>query len=143
MIEALMAILDPDQSTDLPTKVLLVDDEKEFIDTLAERLDTRGISAKVVYSGEEALPVIKSDPPEVVLLDLKMPGMDGMDVLRKIKHEHPITEVIIYTGHGGDVEKELSRELGVFAYLQKPVDIGVLTDTMKAAYKKMKRVSEI
>jgi len=138
-----MANLDSDHSTDLPNKVLLVDDEKEFIDTLAERLDTRGISAKVVYSGEEALPVIKKDPPEVVLLDLKMPGMDGMDVLRKIKHEHPITEVIIYTGHGGDVEKALSRELGVYAYLQKPVDIGVLIDTMKAAYKKMKRVSEI
>ena len=138
-----MANLDFDHSADFPSKVLLVDDEKEFIDTLAERLDTRGIRSKVVYSGEEALPVIKEDPPEVVLLDLKMPGMDGMEVLRKIKHEHPMTEVIIYTGHGGDVEKELSRELGVFAYLQKPVDIGVLIDTMKAAYQKMKRVSEI
>ncbi len=138
-----MANLDFDHSADFPSKVLLVDDEKEFIDTLAERLDTRGIRSKVVYSGEEALPVIKEDPPEVVLLDLKMPGIDGMDVLRKIKREHPMTEVIIYTGHGGDVEKELSRELGVFAYLQKPVDISVLIDTMKAAYKRMKRLSEI
>jgi DNA-binding response OmpR family regulator len=134
-----MAILDSDQRTDLPAKVLLVDDEKEFIDTLAERLNTRGIDAKVVYSGEEALPVIKKEPPEVVLLDLKMPGMDGLDVLRKIKHEHPKTEVIIYTGHGGDMEKALSKELGVFAYLQKPVDIGVLIDAMKAAYKKMNK----
>ena len=127
------------QSTDLPDNVLLVDDEREFIDTLAERLHTRGISAETVYSGEEALPVIAANPPQVVLLDLNMPGMDGMDVLRRIKHEHPKTQVIIYTGHGGDMERALSRELGVFAYLQKPVDIGVLIDTMKAAYKKSKK----
>jgi DNA-binding response OmpR family regulator len=132
-----MVILDSSQTTDLPNKVLLVDDEKEFIDTLAERLDTRGISSKVVYSGEEALPVIKKDPPEVILLDLKMPGLDGMDVLRRVKNEHPETEVIIYTGHGGEMERDLATELGAFLYLQKPVDIGVLIDAMKAAYKKI------
>jgi DNA-binding response OmpR family regulator len=134
-----MANPNADQSIELPGKVLLVDDEREFIDTLAERLHSRGISATVVYSGEEALPVIDASPPQVVLLDLNMPGMDGMDVLRRIKHEHRQTQVIIYTGHGGEKERALSRELGVFAYLQKPVDIGVLIDTMKAAYKESKK----
>ena len=126
-------------------KILVVDDEALARERLLRLLGKLQPEAQCLQadSGEEALALVEQCAPDLLLLDIRMPGMDGMDVLRKIKHEHPITEVIIYTGHGGDVEKELSRELGVFAYLQKPVDIGVLIDTMKAAYKKMKRVSEI
>ena len=75
--------------------------------------------------------------PEVMVLDLKMPGIDGMEVLRRVKRTHPRTEVIILTGHGSDAEEVLAGELGAFAYLRKPVDIEVLTKTMKAAYHRL------
>ncbi len=81
--------------------------------------------------------MIESDEPEVMVLDLKMPGIDGLEVLRRVKRTHPLTEVIILTGHGSDKEKRLAKELGAFAYLQKPVDIEELTETMKAAYRRL------
>ena len=122
---------------DLPTKILLVDDEKEFVETLSERLQTRNIEAAIAYDGEEALAIMKDDAPEVMVLDLKMPGIDGLEVLRRVKRDHPGTEVIILTGHGSPVEAELAKELGAFAYLEKPVNVDVLADTMKAAYRKI------
>jgi len=68
---------------------------------------------------------------------LKMPGIDGIEVLRRMKREHPHVEVIILTGHGSEREEILARELGAFAYLKKPVDIDVLSQTMKEAYRKL------
>ena len=81
--------------------------------------------------------MVADDQPEVMVLDLKMPGIDGIEVLRRMKKSHPETEVIILTGHGSSAEEELAAELGAFAYLRKPVDIEVLTETMKAAYRKI------
>ncbi len=72
-----------------------------------------------------------------MVLDLKMPGVNGMDVLRKVKKERPHVEVIILTGHGSEKDKDLAMELGAFAYLEKPVDIEILTKTMKEAYAKI------
>jgi DNA-binding response OmpR family regulator len=118
-------------------KVLLVDDEIEFVDALSERLSTRNFTTSVAYSGEEALENISKIQPDVMILDLKMPGIDGIEVLRKVKAEHPETEVIILTGHGSDIEKRIALELGAFAYLEKPVDINVLSETMKKAYSKI------
>ena len=92
----------------------------------------------VVYDGEDALAAVKDDQPEVMVLDLKMPGIDGLEVLRQVKKNHPETEVIILTGHGSEKEEELAKELGAFAYLQKPVDIDKLSETMKNAYKKIR-----
>ena len=123
---------------DLPSKVLLVDDEKEFVHTLSERLLTRNFDSSVVYDGEQAIDFIKRDEPEVMVLDLKMPGIDGLEVLRRVKREHPKVEVIILTGHGSDKEETTARELGAFAYLQKPVNIDLLAQTMKEAYAKLK-----
>lgn len=123
---------------DTPKKVLLVDDEKEFVHTLSERLQTRHMVPSVVYNGEEALTFVDKDEPEVMVLDLKMPGIDGLEVLRRVKKEHPDTEVIILTGHGSSHERQLAMELGAFAYLEKPVDINVLTDTMKKAYARIR-----
>jgi two-component system response regulator CpxR len=80
---------------------------------------------------------VANEEPEVMVLDLKMPGIDGMEVLRRVKRTNPGTEVIILTGHGSDREEALAAELGAFAYLRKPVDIEVLTETMKAAYRKV------
>ncbi len=122
---------------DVPSKVLLVDDEKEFVHTLSERLQTRDMNSSVVYDGEEALDFIANDEPEVMVLDLKMPGIDGIEVLRRVKRDYPNIEVIILTGHGSDKEEQIAMDLGAFAYLQKPVDINVLAQTMKDAYRKM------
>jgi len=122
---------------DVPSKILLVDDEKEFVHTLSERLQARSMSPAVAYDGEEALTVIEADQPDVMVLDLKMPGIDGLEVLRRVKQKHPETEVIILTGHGSEAEETLAEQLGAFAYLRKPVDIDILTDTMKKAYAKV------
>lgn len=121
----------------MPKKILLVDDEKEFVHTLSERLETRNFTSSIVYDGEQALESVKEDEPEVMVLDLKMPGIDGLEVLRRVKQEHPLVEVIILTGHGSEREKALAEELGAYAYLHKPVDINILTKTMKEAYQKL------
>jgi CheY-like chemotaxis protein/cytidylate kinase len=127
----------PEPDFETPSRILLVDDEREYVHTLSERLQTRNLPAEVVYDGEQALAVLASESPEVMVLDLKMPGIDGIEVLRRVKRDHPEVEVIILTGHGSDREKELAMELGAFAYLQKPVDIDVLAETMKKAYRQV------
>jgi CheY-like chemotaxis protein len=124
-------------NVDVPSKVLLVDDEREFVHALSERLHTRAMRPAVAYDGEEALSMVEADQPEVMVLDLKMPGIDGLEVLRQVKQKHPDTEVLILTGHGSDAEEALAAQLGAFAYLRKPVDIDILTDTMKKAYAKV------
>jgi two-component system response regulator CpxR len=124
---------------DIPKKVMLVDDEVEFVQTLSERLQTRKYDSKIAYNGEEALASMEEEQPEVMVLDLKMPGISGFDVLREVKAKHPDTEVIILTGHGSSKEEELAYELGAFAYLEKPVDINILSKTMNEAYAKINR----
>ena len=124
---------------DKPSKVLLVDDEREFVQTLSERLNMRDIGSAVAFDGESALELIQEDEPEVMLLDLQMPGIDGMEVLKRVKAAHPEIEVVILTGHGTDKHRALCMELGAFAYLEKPVDIDVLSDTLKRANEKMRR----
>jgi CheY-like chemotaxis protein len=122
---------------ELPSKVLLVDDEREFVQTLSERLLLRDMGSAVVYDGESALNLLRDDEPEVMILDLKMPGIDGIEVLRKVKETRPEIEVIILTGHGSDKDRETCMDLGAFAYLHKPVDIDLLSQTLKAANDKI------
>ncbi len=122
---------------EVPRKILLVDDEKEFVRTLSERLETRGMGSALAYDGEQALRLIETDAPHVVVLDLMMPGIHGLEVLRSIKDEHPRTEVIILTGHGSDEERDCAMEFGAFAYLLKPTDIGILTALLRDAYRKV------
>ncbi len=122
---------------DAPGRVLLVDDEREFVQTLSERLLMRDVESAVVYDGEEALSFVKDDEPDVMVLDLKMPGIDGVEVLRRVKRDHPDIEVIILTGHGSKADEELCLGLGAFAYLQKPVDIELLSQKMREAYRKL------
>jgi DNA-binding response OmpR family regulator len=104
--------------------------------TLSERLEVRDIPSDVVYDGQQALTFVKTDVPDVMVLDLRMPGMDGMEVLRRIKEDHPRVEVIIVTGHGSEKDEQLARDLGAFEFLKKPVDINVLAETIKAASEK-------
>jgi CheY-like chemotaxis protein len=124
---------------EMPSKVLLVDDEREFVHTLSDRLQMRDLGSAVVYDGEQALSLVAEEEPEVMVLDLKMPGIDGVEVLRRVKREHPSVEVIVLTGHGSKEIEKLCLELGACAYLEKPVDIETLADTMKEAYRKLKK----
>jgi CheY-like chemotaxis protein len=121
-----------------PSKVLLVDDEREFVQTLSERLMMRDMGSAIAYDGESALDIVAEDDPEVMILDLKMPGIDGIEVLRRVKQSRPEIEVIILTGHGNEADKQVCMDLGAFAYLQKPVDIDKLSATLKAANARMR-----
>jgi DNA-binding NtrC family response regulator len=94
-----------------------------------------------VSSGREALEIMDRDHPEVMVLDLKMPGVDGYEVLRKTKEKSPETEIIILTGHGNEDDRQRCMELGAFAYLEKPADIDILTKTMKDAYENIQKKS--
>ncbi len=123
---------------ELPSRILLVDDEREFVQTLSERLQMRDMGSTVVYDGHQALSLLSEEEPEVIVLDLRMPGIDGIEVLRRIKQEHQNVEVIVLTGHGSKKDQETCMELGAFAYLQKPVDIDKLSRTMQEAYRKVK-----
>ena len=116
-------------------KVLLVDDEQEFIETLSERLKMRELDTKLALDGEQALEAVQDDEPDVMLLDLKMPGMDGMEVLRKVKKAYPGVQVVMLTGHGTDKDEEQAKHLGAYAYLQKPVDLENLVVTLRDAFK--------
>ncbi len=124
---------------EMPSKVLLVDDEREFAQTLSERLMMRDMGPAVAYDGESALKLINEDEPEVMIVDLKMPGIDGLEVLRKVKETRPEIEVIILTGHGHEADRELCMKLGAFAYLQKPLDINELSEIIKKANEKIRR----
>jgi len=116
-------------------KILLVDDEKEFVETLSERIRMRDHKSDVALNGEEALKHMDDDLPDVVVLDLKMPGIDGMEVLRRIRKAYPDVQVIMLTGHGSDKDEKEARKLGAFEYLQKPVEIETLMKKIKKAYK--------
>jgi CheY-like chemotaxis protein/cytidylate kinase len=124
---------------EMPSKVLLVDDERDFVQTLSERLIMRDMGSAVAYDGESALNLIKEDEPEVIIVDLKMPGVDGLAVLQKVNETRPEIEVIILTGHGHEVDRQLCMELGAFAYLQKPLDINVLSETIQKANEKIRQ----
>jgi DNA-binding NtrC family response regulator len=115
-------------------KVLLVDDEAAFVDTLAQRLKMRELNVKTVYDGEQALARLKSEEPDVMVLDLKMPGLQGMDVLREVRKTYPKMQVIILTGHGTEKDEEEARRLGGFDFLRKPADIETLVGKISEAY---------
>ena len=117
----------------LPSKVLLVDDEREFVETLSERLQLREVGASVVYDGEQALAAIAKEEPEVVVLDLRMPGVDGLEVLERIKTSYPAVKVIVLTGHGSARDRDQCLKLGAFAFLQKPVELEELAEVMRQA----------
>ncbi len=116
-----------------PLKVLFVDDEEDFVRTLAQRMEMRDLGGDVALSGREALDALERDPPDVMVLDLKMPGIGGMEVLRRVKKVNPAIQVVIMTGHGSEQDEEEARRLGAFDYLRKPVDIEVLMDAIRQA----------
>lgn len=112
-------------------KVLLVDDEQEFVLTLAERMSLRGIDALAAHDGEEGLRMVEEAHPEIVVLDLMMPGMSGVEVLQRIKVRHPSVRVILLTGHGSTREGIEGMRLGADDYLMKPINIDELIEKMR------------
>ncbi len=117
-------------------KVLFVDDETEFLDTLVKRMKRRSVEATGVGSGLEALDFLDNNSVDVVVLDVKMPGMDGIEALREIKRRHPLTEVIMLTGHANVEVAIQGMELGAFDYLMKPMEIDELLYKVQDAFKK-------
>jgi DNA-binding NtrC family response regulator len=116
-------------------KILLVDDEEEFVKTLSERIKMRNLGPDIALNGEQALKIVKDQVPDVMILDLRMPGIDGMEVLRRVRKKYPEVQVIILTGHGTEKDEKEARRLGAFEYMQKPADIDNLVKTIRQAYK--------
>jgi DNA-binding NtrC family response regulator len=116
--------------------VLFVDDEPDFLQTLLKRMRKRSVNAAGVGSGEEALVHLAQFPADVVVLDVRMPGMGGIETLRAIKKKTPLTEVVMLTGHASlEVARE-GMENGAFDYLMKPVDIDDLLYKIQDAFHK-------
>jgi DNA-binding NtrC family response regulator len=113
-------------------RVLLVDDETEFVSALSERLYLRGFEAQTATSGEEALEKIAASPPQVVLLDMLMPGMSGLEVLQHIRKDYPQVQVILLTGRGSWDGIMGIRE-GAYECLMKPIQIEELIPIMTSA----------
>jgi DNA-binding NtrC family response regulator len=115
--------------------VLLVDDENEFVDAFAERLRLRGFNPQIANNGEQALRMVEEGNARIMILDLKMPGIDGLEVLRLVKKKHPEIQVIILSGHGSEKDEDTARNLGAFEYLRKPADIGAVLEALSRAEK--------
>ncbi len=116
-------------------KILLVDDEEEFVKTLSERIKMRELGTNIAHDGEQALELVDNEVPDVMVLDLRMPGIDGMEVLKRVKKAYPDVQVIILTGHGSEKDEEEARRLGAFEYLQKPVEVDTLVQKIQRAYR--------
>jgi DNA-binding NtrC family response regulator len=119
-----------------PIKILLVDDEEDFVEMLSLRLEAVGEKVTPAYSGKECLQVLEDQDIDVVILDVKMPGMDGMETLQEIKRRFPPVEVLLMTGHGTMDSAVEGQDLGAFDYLLKPADFNELMAKLEAARKK-------
>ncbi len=115
-------------------KVLLVDDEEMFVKSLSMRLTLRNLKTEVVTDGEQALGFVDKFDPDIIILDLRMPGMDGIDVLKKTKEKHPDTQVIILSGRETPKDREEAKKHGAFDFVTKPADIDMLAGRVKEAY---------
>jgi len=115
-------------------KVLLVDDEEDFVSTLSERLQLRDIVTLVATDGDQALDIMMSEQPPVVVLDVMMPGIGGIEVLQQIKRRYPETQIILLTGQGTTRDGIKAMRLGAYDFLMKPVKIEELVKKMNAAF---------
>jgi DNA-binding NtrC family response regulator len=115
-------------------RVLLVDDEKDYLQTTAKIFRRKGINAELCNAGRDAVALLQEKKCQVVVLDLKMPGMAGQEVLREIKTAHPFVQVIILTGHATSEDAADCLTSGAFDFLIKPVEMDQLIDRIKTAY---------
>lgn len=119
-------------------RALIVDDEEELVFTLVERLALRGIKAQGTITGAEALSLIENETFDVAVVDVKMPGIGGLQVMEGLRTRCPDLQVILLTGRGSEKENEMGLEAGAFAYLMKPIDIEELVKMMKDAVESSK-----
>lgn len=115
-------------------KILLIDDEEEFVSTLAQRLEFRGYNAKAVHDGQAGIDTLLDDKFDMVILDLMMPGIDGLETLKQIKENLPDQKVILLTGHGSTKAGMEGMRLGAVDYLMKPIDIKDLIEKITQAF---------
>ena len=124
--------------------VMLVDDEVPFVETMTKRLSKRELIVLPAYSGREALEKLEKNGVDVVILDVKMPAMDGIETLREIKRTYPLVEVIMLTGHATVETAVEGMRLGAFDYLMKPCEIEeLLAKVAEAKEKKSKHEQKI
>ena len=115
-------------------KLLIVDDEEDFLKSIAERLGMRDFDVTTATEGKIAVKAAKKGKFDVAILDMKMPGMDGMELLQILKKKHKFLEVIILTGHGAIDSAVEATKLGAYSYLEKPYDFQKLLEVLKQAY---------
>jgi DNA-binding NtrC family response regulator len=115
-------------------RLLIVDDEVKFVDSIAARLEMRGLEVAKAYNGRDAVDLARRQQFDLALLDLKMPGMDGREVLQIIKQESEHVEVVILTGHGSLESAVECTKLGAWGYLPKPYELDGLLEILKDAY---------
>ena len=115
-------------------KLLIVDDEVKFLDSIARRLEMRGFDVTKASRGEEAVEIAAEQRFDLALLDLKMPGMNGKEVLEILRREHQYLEVVILTGHGSMDSAVECTKLGAFSYLPKPYELEKLLEVLRQAY---------
>jgi len=123
-------------------KVLLVDDEADFVDALSARLEARDLYVEVARSGAEAVERADGTRFDAIILDLAMPGMDGIETLQQLRTRQPEVQVVLLTGHGTLQKSVQAMKLGAMDFLEKPVDINVLMDKIREAHSRMDQVEE-
>jgi DNA-binding NtrC family response regulator len=122
-------------------RVLVVDDEADFLETIVMRLQRRKIDAHGVDGGKKALEIVENERFDVVVLDVLMPGLDGIETLKLLKKKKPFIEVIILTGHGSVESGLQGMQFGAFDYIMKPADLDELLEKIQQAYER-KRIHE-
>jgi DNA-binding NtrC family response regulator len=126
----------------LDASVLLVDDEEQFLQVLSERLANRGLHVISVTSGEEAVALVENKNFDAIVVDLAMPGIDGIETTKKIKEKRQDLEIIILTGHATVKAGIEAMKLGAEDFLEKPVDLNVLLERISEAKQKRMRIQE-
>ncbi len=126
----------------IPIKILVVDDEKDFVEMLSLRLVETGEKVKQAYYGKECIEILEKNAIDVVILDIKMPGMDGIEVLKEIKKRFPLVEVIMLTGHGTAETAVQGMKIGAFDYLLKPADFEDLRLKVEGAWNRKEEHEE-
>ncbi len=119
----------------MSVRLLLVDDEKDFVEVLAERLETRGFEVRQAFNGDDAINLLNRQDADVVILDVLMPGKDGLETLSEIKRLKPLTEVIMLTGHATVETAIQGMKLGAYDYLMKPTETEDLVTKINRAHK--------
>ena len=122
------------------TKILVVDDEATDRELVKRCLaPVANLEPSFAHTGEDAWEYVQKDPPDIVLTDLRMPGIDGIEVLRRVRKKHPDMAVVILTGHGTDKDEKEAIRLGASAYLKKPVDVDQLVGTLHKVWNRLKK----